>query len=283
MKNYDYHIHSEYSHDCSLEFEEIIEISINNGLNKISITDHNNIDLYRNESYLCEDIRIMPGLEFTAEFEKCRIDFLFYGENLLETELRFDVLMNSAFNNDIILFIPHPFRNPTGLLYNYYNDQLREGIFNKCINTATGVEILNGKDNYRNMIKSIELINNPLFQGQWLVGSDAHRESDIGKISNISHNSKKYYRIKSAAKSMNMEDIINRFPSRNENYIKTHYAGIYTLAQLIPDFKYVKNFKSKIASSLLDHSVVTTNDYKYFEICHNNDHYYTQILKRRPL
>ena len=68
MKYADLHIHSNYS-DGSMSPEKIIENAINLGVRSISITDHDCISSQYVTKKIYTDIKVIPGIELSAEFE----------------------------------------------------------------------------------------------------------------------------------------------------------------------------------------------------------------------
>ena len=73
----DLHIHSSYS-DGILSPEEIVKASIEQGLKCISITDHDTIaSQYITKQYI-SGIKIIPGVEFSTEYEGREIHILGY-------------------------------------------------------------------------------------------------------------------------------------------------------------------------------------------------------------
>ena len=77
MKYADLHIHSSYS-DGMLSPEEIIELAIKQGVRYISITDHDSISsqyiINKNDT----DVIIIPGIEFSTEYNDLEIHILGY-------------------------------------------------------------------------------------------------------------------------------------------------------------------------------------------------------------
>lgn len=77
MKYADLHIHSSYS-DGYLSPEEIVNLAKKKGIKCISITDHDTIV----SQYICKEqydgINIIPGIEFSTEFNGMEIHILGY-------------------------------------------------------------------------------------------------------------------------------------------------------------------------------------------------------------
>ncbi len=65
------HIHTEYSHDCSIPLSEVIKQAKKNRLDYIMITDHNNYDFMNDPAYINEkDLIIVPGIEINDSRDK---------------------------------------------------------------------------------------------------------------------------------------------------------------------------------------------------------------------
>lgn len=77
MKYADLHIHSSYS-DGILSPEEIIELAIKKGIRYISITDHDTISSQYITKEKYEGINIIPGIEFSTEYNDLEIHILGY-------------------------------------------------------------------------------------------------------------------------------------------------------------------------------------------------------------
>lgn len=82
----DLHIHSTYS-DGFLSPEKIVEISINKGLKCISITDHDTIASQYITQKDIEDIDIIPGVEFSTEYQGREIHILGYFIDIKDTKI----------------------------------------------------------------------------------------------------------------------------------------------------------------------------------------------------
>lgn len=88
MNNADLHIHSTMS-DGLLSPEEIIDWGLKKGLRALAITDHDSISGIRPAlKYSAgKDIEVIPGIEFSTEFENSEVHMLGYFMNLNDTNL----------------------------------------------------------------------------------------------------------------------------------------------------------------------------------------------------
>ena len=86
MNYADLHIHSNYS-DGNMTPEDIIKIAIESGVKSISITDHDSIasQYIVNQEY--KDIKIIPGIELSAEYDDLELHMLGYFININDNNL----------------------------------------------------------------------------------------------------------------------------------------------------------------------------------------------------
>ena len=77
MKYADLHIHSSYS-DGVLTPEEIVELAKNQGIKYISITDHDSISAQYIINKNDTGVNIIPGIEFSTEYNDLEIHILGY-------------------------------------------------------------------------------------------------------------------------------------------------------------------------------------------------------------
>lgn len=86
----DLHTHTSYS-DGTLSPEELIESAKAAGLNYIAVTDHDTVDgiinLYEAGIYPSKDIKIIPGIEFSAHHDTQNIHILGYNIDIYNREL----------------------------------------------------------------------------------------------------------------------------------------------------------------------------------------------------
>ena len=92
MKYADLHIHSSYS-DGAYTPEEIIDIARKNEVKYISITDHDSIGGQYINSKGIEDIKIISGIEFSAEYNEMELHILGYCIDVNNERLRESVKM----------------------------------------------------------------------------------------------------------------------------------------------------------------------------------------------
>lgn len=77
MKYADLHIHSSYS-DGNLSPEDIVESAREKGIKCIAITDHDTIDSQYITKEKIDDMIVIPGIEFSTEYEDYEIHILGY-------------------------------------------------------------------------------------------------------------------------------------------------------------------------------------------------------------
>ncbi|HPQ88447.1 MAG TPA: PHP domain-containing protein, partial [Gammaproteobacteria bacterium] len=68
----DLHCHTTCS-DGELTPEEIIKLAKQNNIEILSITDHDNVDAYSQIAELSDDIQLVPGIEFSTQWQKCSV------------------------------------------------------------------------------------------------------------------------------------------------------------------------------------------------------------------
>ena len=99
MKQFvDLHIHTNMS-DGSDSVHEIIELAHNNNVSVISITDHNTLEAYTDDTFLCAShagLSLVPGVELDVRFEGRQFHLLGYGIDLQNSRIREVCAYNSA-------------------------------------------------------------------------------------------------------------------------------------------------------------------------------------------
>ncbi len=98
MKKVNLHIHTNYS-DGTFSPREVIEMANNFGLNVISITDHDNLDGYREAIQYAQqyNIELIPGVEISASHQNREVHILAY--NIDPNSEEFNQLLNSIYNS----------------------------------------------------------------------------------------------------------------------------------------------------------------------------------------
>ena len=77
----DLHCHSTYS-DGSLHPKALLELALANGLQGISITDHDTVEAYLDNELFTSPVHVIPGAEFTTTHRGSRIHALAYSFSL---------------------------------------------------------------------------------------------------------------------------------------------------------------------------------------------------------
>ncbi|MGL4876277.1 MAG: PHP domain-containing protein [Clostridium sp.] len=88
MKSIDLHIHSSFSDDGELRPEEIIDRAVNNGINIISITDHNSVKANRIAKEYLKDknIKYISGVEIDCQHNGLNLHLLGYDFDFTKEE-----------------------------------------------------------------------------------------------------------------------------------------------------------------------------------------------------
>jgi predicted metal-dependent phosphoesterase TrpH len=71
----DLHCHSHYS-DGSLSPESLIKLAEENNIDVFSITDHDNVDAYKELENIDTEINIIPGIEFSTSWNKVGVHII---------------------------------------------------------------------------------------------------------------------------------------------------------------------------------------------------------------
>lgn len=90
----DFHLHTNNS-DGGLDVNKLLELVKSSGANKISITDHDNIDVYKKISHeAASGLEIISGVELTGYFKGQKFHFTMYGFDLGDRHISsfFDIL-----------------------------------------------------------------------------------------------------------------------------------------------------------------------------------------------
>ncbi|MDP4087679.1 MAG: PHP domain-containing protein [Bacillota bacterium] len=83
----DLHIHSRYS-DGILTPSEIIDFSISSNINCISITDHDSVQSQSDSFSNLPDLKVIPGIELSSEYNGYEIHLLGYFIDINDTSLK---------------------------------------------------------------------------------------------------------------------------------------------------------------------------------------------------
>lgn len=178
------HCHTHHSFDSSLSVECIIEEANKFGVNAIIINDHDIYSISDEELMLFSDngIVIFKAIEFTTK-EGVHVIGIDDSIHLLEKSPYYYTLielLNKLIILDAKIVFPHPY-HATGV---YGNSNVDLDMFYKAVNYAHGFEV----DNFRYGPTPKFLINKILESNSraiQLIGSDAHKMSEVGAFINI--------------------------------------------------------------------------------------------------
>ena len=101
MSKIDLHIHSNFSDDGELTVEDIVNISKENGMKYISITDHNSVKGVKRAVECGNDVgvEVIPGIEIDCTYNSLNLHVLGYFIDYTRKE--FDELEKSIFEQEI--------------------------------------------------------------------------------------------------------------------------------------------------------------------------------------
>ena len=157
----DLHIHSKYSYDSFSDPSKIVKAAQKKGLDVISITDHDNMEVYENFPRGRGDVVVIPGMEIKTEMGD--VIGLFLDEEVRSRSF-FDVVCEIR-DQDGIVVLPHPFRrkcDPDGL-----------------IGSVDLVEVINARSRNMENVDAWKLCER--FDKTPITGSDAHTYFEIGR------------------------------------------------------------------------------------------------------
>lgn len=188
----DLHIHSCFS-DGEYCPSEIVEIAKRQGLDTISITDHDTLDgnfkYYEKE---CDDICFIPGIELSAFSKKGRMHILGYGIDIYNKDLN-DTLVNLK-NNSVnsVLSVIEQIKRDYKIIFSY--DDLKDlinsnhninrvDIAKLCVKNGYAVNVRDAFDKYLIEAKKRVIgINNKLLPEECIC-----LISDSGGIPTLAH------------------------------------------------------------------------------------------------
>ena len=164
----DLHIHTEYSMDCTMSLESIIERCLKVGINCLGVADHNTLagSLKMKE---IAPFRIIPGEEIlTTEGEVIG----FFLEREIPSKLSMKETISLIKEQGGLVCIPHPYDR---LRYSAFKDQ----VLDEMMRDIDIIEGFNARSlSKRNAIKAMALARK--YGKPASAGSDAHTLPEIG-------------------------------------------------------------------------------------------------------
>ncbi|MDO8725112.1 MAG: PHP domain-containing protein [Candidatus Methanoperedens sp.] len=169
-KEFDFHIHSNFSFDSILPAKKIIKTAAIRGLQGVAITDHNTIkgglEARKVVKELKSNLQVIIGEEVRTEFGD--LIGLFLTEEIKSK--KFDEMVDEIKEQDGFVILPHPFKSMNLIPMD-------------VLNKLDAIEVLNGRT-HPLLNKKAQYIadkhNIPC-----IGGSDAHLNNEIGRIRTI--------------------------------------------------------------------------------------------------
>ncbi len=173
LVNFDFHIHTHYSRDSTINPKNVIKIAKNNGLDAIAITDHNTIKGGLEVARLnnLDDFTVLVGAEIKTSL--CEITGLLLNEEI-STNDPFCVI-DEIKDQGGITILPHPFRNPF-----LSNLNTQEKIPFNIIKKIDAIEVFNARTSLVDNEKALLLATK--MHKPMVAGSDAHFYPEIGNV-----------------------------------------------------------------------------------------------------
>ncbi len=174
LVNFDFHIHTHYSRDSTINPRKIIKVAKNNGLDGIAITDHNTIKGGLEVAKLnnLDDFSVLVGAEIKTPL--CEITGLFLNEEI-STNDPFCVI-DEIKDQGGITILPHPFR---ASFISHLDTQ--DKISLNLVKMVDAIEVFNSRTGSVYNEKALLLaskMNKPM-----VAGSDAHFYPEVGTVS----------------------------------------------------------------------------------------------------
>lgn len=157
----DLHVHSKYSYDSFSEPSKIVKVAKRKHLDVISITDHDNMQIYEKSLPAQLDIILIRGMEIKTDMGD--ITGLFLDEEIRSRH--FSDVVDEIRGQDGIVVLPHPYRRKCDPA--------------KLVEYVDLVEVINARSRKLENINAQELCEK--FDKKPITGSDAHTYFEIGR------------------------------------------------------------------------------------------------------
>jgi len=167
------HLHSNYSSDSKLSFDDIVAACRNKKIDVVCITDHNTLDGALTFKKINEFPVVLGEEVKTTEGE---VTGYFLSKNI-EPGMSIERTIKAIKDQGGIVCVPHPFDT-------YRKSRLKEGVLDRIIDSVDLIEVFNS----RNLSKEAD--SNALLYCEKhgkipIVGSDAHTIGEVGKAQMI--------------------------------------------------------------------------------------------------
>jgi predicted metal-dependent phosphoesterase TrpH len=174
----DLHTHTCHSFDCQTGVEDLIRAAEEAGLDAVAITDHDNMSAYGLAGDIARRVTVIPGIEITTRTGTHLIG-LFLEDEIVSRDI-FNVL-DEIHEQGGLVMVPHPFRQPGGLLYGRDKSQVYSGQdISRILGSIDLIEIANFGCPNEEIIAAERYFESfsDLARG---AGSDAHNAENVGR------------------------------------------------------------------------------------------------------
>ena len=174
----EFHCHTSNSYDCDITLPERLQQYIHYGFTHIAITDHDSVITKEQKKIIeleSDNIKVIPGIEVTTHAG--HVILLGCTHKPFINSLFFLVLISKLFSYRI--YIPHPCRKGTGLLYQYVINKIPTWYIAWFFRYVSYVEVWNPRDTIKNLIEVDTNIFKSLENVVFTAASDSHYNNDI--------------------------------------------------------------------------------------------------------
>tara|TARA_B100001027_G_C16253245_1_gene325540 strand:+ start:474 stop:1241 length:768 start_codon:yes stop_codon:yes gene_type:complete len=232
----DFHCHTKDSFDAYTTYDELLKVCVNKNISAITITEHDLPSKAPLKKFKKNNISIIPGCEFTTDKGAHIIGLFIKNTSPKKNDLR--SIIDYISQQDGIIYIPHPFKEKTGICKVYLDYEL-------YLNHCNMIEIVNGglkeSEKEKNEIKKIANQYNLIL----VSGSDSHKASQVGYYLNkYNTDSNDLYDIVKNLSPTILYDSNLRRPPRNLNFLQK--TSVYQFMILKVNYKFKRIIKKII-------------------------------------
>ena len=207
----EFHCHTSKSYDGFTSFRQLLIECIKKNINVVTITDHDKVNISNKEIQLFKkhNIYLIKGCEYTLTDGSHLIGL--FVEKAKQNMTLFECT-NFILNQGGLIYIPHPYKQSTGL---FKNNNFATDDFTYMLKNASFIELYNGGHDSKTFaldIKNIAKVNNLCMVG----GSDSHKPWHVGYYTNSFSSSSPISKDLFSKIKMNIRSPLERSSSREK-------------------------------------------------------------------